>query len=59
MKVHELIALLLKCEPDAEVRIEYDYDGDVVQEDMNFVNQTTVFGIGDEGDDVVYVTLYH
>lgn len=59
MKVSELIVLLQKCDPDAEVRIEYDYDGENVQEDANFVSQTTSFGIGDEGDDVIFVTLSH
>ena len=59
MKVHELIALLQKCDPDAEVRIEYDYDCETIQEEANFVSQTTSFGIGDEGDDLVFVTLSH
>jgi hypothetical protein len=59
MKVHELIARLQKCYPDAEVRIEYDYDGEDVQEDMDCVTQSTIFGAGDEGDDVVFVTLSH
>ena len=59
MKVSELIKLLQKCEQDAEVRFEYDYDGEDIEEEVNFVTQATAFGIGDEGDDVVFVTLSH
>ena len=59
MKVHELIAMLQTCDHDAEVRFAYDYDGDNVEEEVNFVSQTVLFGAGDEGDDVIFVTLSH
>ena len=59
MKVHELIKMLQKCDKEAEVRIEYDYDGETVQEGLNFVSQTTSFGAGGEDDDFVFVTLAH
>ena len=59
MKVHELIERLKRCDPDAEVQIEYDYDGEMVKEDMDCVTQSTIIGGGDEGDDVCFVTLSH
>ncbi len=59
MKVYELVKQLQKCNQDAEVRFEYDYDGDDIEEEVNYVTQTTTFGIGDEGDDVVSVILSH
>lgn len=59
MKVFELIARLEKCNPYAEVRIQYEEYGEDTQEDLGHVSQCTFFGAGDEGDDIVYVALSH
>lgn len=57
MKVSELIELLQKCDPDAEVETAYKSDETTSGSSVNSVAQFMFFGDGEDGKAFIVVQI--